>query len=129
LDKQELVEYWVKAADLDFPVMENLFKCGNYVWSLYIGHLIVEKILKAFFSNVMDFTPPKTHNLVKLAEISGLTNDAEKLKLLDEINEFNIGAIYPDKKFELYKKCGKEFTESYLLNIKELYFWIKSQII
>ena len=124
----EMTEYWIKAAEFDFPVMEKLFHSGDYVWSLYISHLLLEKIVKAYFVSVLGTTPPKTHNLVKLAEMSGLTTDVNKLNLLDEINEFNIEARYPDTKFDLYKKCNKDFSESYLTKIKELYKWIKSEI-
>ena len=28
--------------------MESLFANGYYVWSLFIGHLVIEKVLKAF---------------------------------------------------------------------------------
>jgi HEPN domain-containing protein len=128
MDINDTVQYWIKAAELDYPVMENLFKNGNYVWSLYIGHLILEKICKAYYSKTMKNIPPKTHNLVKLAELSGLTSDENKLSILDEINEFNIEARYPNIKFDLYKKCNAEFSEMYIKNIRELYLWIKEQI-
>jgi HEPN domain-containing protein len=128
MNQNELVEYWIKAAELDLPVMESLYANEKYVWSLYLGHLVLEKILKAYYSSRHNQTPPKTHNLVKLCEMSGLTQDTQTLNLLDEINEFNIEARYPDAKFDLYKRCDKDFTLSYLQKIKELYQWIKSQI-
>lgn len=128
MTKAETIEYWIKAAEFDYPVMEKLFHSGDYVWSLYIGHLLLEKIIKAYFVSVLGSIPPKTHNLVKLSEISGLTTDVNRLKLFDEINEFNIEARYPDSKFDLYKKCNKNFSEYYLTKIEELYKWIKSEI-
>jgi HEPN domain-containing protein len=124
----ELIEYWIKAAELDLPVMEKLFHSGDYVWSLYIGHLVLEKITKIHFVSIIGSTPPKTHNLIKLSELSGLTKDIEKLKLFDEINEFNIEARYPDIKFDLYKKCNQEFAKFYKSKIEELFQWIKSEI-
>lgn len=124
----DLIEYWIKAAELDLPVMDKLFQSGDFVWSLYIGHLVLEKISKAYYVSILGSTPPKTHNLIKLSEHSGLTKDDEKLKLFDEINEFNIEARYPDIKFDLYKKCNKEFAMYYLTRIEELFHWIKSEI-
>lgn len=79
--------------------------------------------------SIKDITPPKTHNLVKLAQLTELDFDDETLSLLDEINEFNIEARYPDTKFSLYKKCDKDFSKYYYLKIKELFIWIKSMII
>ena len=39
------VEYWVETAEHDLPVAESLFKNGHYDWCLFIGHLVLEKML------------------------------------------------------------------------------------
>lgn len=54
---EEQIDHWMKAAELDLPVAEHLFKNGYNVWCLFIGHLVLEKILKAHYVNV----PEKLH--------------------------------------------------------------------
>ena len=70
--------------------------------------------------------PPKTHNLVKLAEKTTIPLNAELKLFLDEVNDFNLEVRYPEYKQEFYKICTKKFAEEYLNRIKEHYTWIKS---
>ena len=72
--------------------------------------------------------PPKSHNLVKLSELSGLKLDEEKKVFLDEVNDFNLEIRYPEYKNEFYKSCTKEYAEDYIKKIKEMYVWLKSRI-
>ena len=66
---EEHIQYWVESADHDLDSAESLFAAGKYDWSLFIGHLVLEKILKALYvQDNQNRLPPKTHNLVKLAE-------------------------------------------------------------
>jgi len=98
------------------------------MWSLFVGHLSLEKILKALYVKKNGTTPPYIHDLIKLAKKNYITLTAEQEQLLFEINEFQIETRYPEYKNQLYKKCTEEFTVTYLSHIKELYLWFKSQI-
>lgn len=70
---QEHVNYWLDSAKNDLGAAEQLFLSAKYDWCLFIGHLVIEKTLKAYFVyNNDNKIPPKTHNLLKLAEMSGL---------------------------------------------------------
>jgi HEPN domain-containing protein len=106
-----------------------LFSTGKYDWCLFIGHLVLEKILKAIFvqDNENQF-PPKTHNLIKLAENTHLSLTEDQRLLLDEINDFNLEVRYPQFKNEFHKKCTQPFTEKYFKEIEDVSKWLKSQI-
>ncbi|OGV22888.1 MAG: hypothetical protein A2475_10420 [Ignavibacteria bacterium RIFOXYC2_FULL_35_21] len=54
---EEHINYWIDAAESDLQVAERLFIMGDYNWCLYIGHLVLEKILKAHFVNDNKKTP------------------------------------------------------------------------
>ena len=74
-------------------------------WCLFIGHLVLEKILKALFvQDNNNQLPPKTHNLIKLARHTNINLTEEQEVLLDEVNDFNLEARYPQYKNEFYKK-------------------------
>ena len=104
---------------------ESLFNAEKYNWCLFIAHLVLEKMLKALFILRNDNKiPPKTHNLLKLAEKSGLKLTEERQIFLDEVNSFNLESRYPDYKNTFYKKCDKEFTENYFVKIKEYIKWL-----
>lgn len=124
----EKIEYWVKIAEMDISVMEHLYQSGDYHYSLFIGHLVLEKIIKAHYVKSKLETPPKIHDLVKLALVADLKLDAEQTKYLLLANSFNIEARYPEEKLKFYKTCTKEFCLENINKIKELFLWFKSQI-
>lgn len=101
------VNHWVELAEMDIPVMEHLFEAGDYHYSLFIGHLILEKILKAHFIKKNFETPPRTHDLTRLASQTGLEFKEQQIKFLIIANSFNIEARYPEEKLSFYKTCKK----------------------
>ncbi|MCD6335979.1 MAG: HEPN domain-containing protein, partial [Candidatus Latescibacteria bacterium] len=79
---------------------------------IILSHLSLEKVLKAFWvQNQPGNYPPKTHNLVYLAQQSDLKLDDDQLKFLQFVNTFNIGTRYPDYKLKIYEMCDEAFTE------------------
>lgn len=128
MTKQEHIEYWTLSAELDYRAMNNLYKSKDYVWSLFLGHLVIEKLLKALAvkNNVKDI--PKLHDLNKLSKISGLDIEEPLNDTLDEITSFNIETRYPDYKNEFYKKCNEEFCLSSINKINEIRTWLLDQL-
>ena len=125
MTKDEHIKYWIKGAEDDLSAAESLFNAEKYNGCLFIAHLVLEKMLKALFILRNDNKiPHKTHNLLKLAEKSGLKLTEERQIFLDEVNSFNLESRYPDYKNTFYKKCDKEFTENYFVKIKEYIKWL-----
>jgi HEPN domain-containing protein len=115
----EHIQFWINSAEHDLDTAETLFAVGKYDWCLFLGHLVLEKALKAFYVRDNDNRiPPKTHNLVKLAEKTTLPMNLEKRIFLDEVNDFNIETRYPEYKQEFYKTCTREYAEAYFKKIK-----------
>ena len=126
---KEHIQYWVESAEHDLDSAESLFTAGKYDWSLFIGHLVLEKILKAIYvQDNQNRLPPKTHNLVKLAENTNVVFSTDQIFFLDQVNDFNLEVRYPEYRREFYKKCTKEFAEPYFVQIKEMFQWIKSHL-
>ncbi len=93
---QEHKKYWIKSAEYDLDVAENLFLNKKYDWSLFLGHLVLEKVFKALYvQNNNNKIPPKMHNLIRLAEISSLNLDQKKKIFFDEVNNFHLETRYP----------------------------------
>ncbi|TES92820.1 MAG: HEPN domain-containing protein [Candidatus Cloacimonadota bacterium] len=128
MTKEELVNYWIETSDRDFLTMKNLFKSGDYHWTLFMGHLVVEKLLKAYYVKTIDINPPFMHNLLRLAEKAKLRLSEEEKDFSLLLTTFNIKARYADYKREFYKKCTKEYTEVNIRKIEELRLWIKKEL-
>lgn len=128
MDKKQYIQHWLSSAAHDLDVAETLFLNQKYDWCLFVGHLVIEKVLKAFYVRDTGEIPPKIHNLVKLAEKTALLLSDEQKQLFAKINDFNIEARYPDQKYEFYKLCTKDFANDYFSRIKEIYQWLLSQM-
>jgi len=127
--KEEHIRYWLDSAAHDFETAEALFESRKYDWCLFIGHLVLEKTLKALYvKDTENQTPPRIHNLVKIAEKTKLQLNEEQRIFLDEVNDFNIEIRYPDFKLTFQIKCTEEYTKTRFLKIKKYYIWLRSLV-
>jgi len=105
-----------------------LYNSKSYHWSLFIGHIVIEKLLKAIYVKEKGEYAPFTHNLYRLAELSNLELSEEQADSLYRITTFNLNARYDDYKKEFYLMCTLEFTEGWINKIKSLRQWIKQML-
>ncbi len=123
------IKYWIDSANHDWDAAESLFSSSQYDWSLFLAHLVLEKLLKALYvQDNENALPPRTHNLVKLSEKTKIKLTSDQITFLDEVNDFNLEVRYPEFKHAFYLKCTKEFTANYFFQIKDMAIWLKSQI-
>ncbi len=128
-DTQKIINHWLNTSDEDFETMHFLFQSKKYNWALFIGHISVEKLLKAYYVKKKGKHAPPIHNLLRIAEKGGLEINEEYADWLDTVTLFNINARYDDYKREFYNQCTKEFTDIWIERIKELRIWIKRQLL
>jgi len=128
MDKFRQIVYWTESANHDLDAAETLFNTGKYDWCLFIAHLVLEKTMKAIYVQNTDLFPPRTHDLVRLANLAGIEIDDETSEFLDAVNTFNISARYPDEKMQFYKLCTYEFTTENFRRIKEIQKWLLKKI-
>ncbi len=72
IDIEKIVKHWIDTSDDDFETMLALFNSKSYVWSLFLGHISTEKLLKALYVKKFNKHAPFTHNLYRLGELAGL---------------------------------------------------------
>ena len=127
MSRKEIIKYWIESSDSNVITMNNLFKSKDYDWSLFIGHLVIEKLLKAYYIKSVDENYPLIHDLLRLAEKGGLNLTNKQKDLLDEVSGFNIRVRYDDYKREFHKKCTADFTKGYIDKIEDFRKWIKKK--
>lgn len=128
MNKDNLIKYWISSSEKDHRAMKNLFLSKDYCWALFIGHLVIEKLLKACYVKKIDISPPFYHNLLRLAQECKLVLSPEYSDWLILITTFNINARYPDYKQEFYKKCSVEYTREKITLIERLRKWLLQEI-
>lgn len=127
MPREEKVAYWIESAASDWRVAGHLFEKKDFSYALFLGHLSLEKSIKAIFVSRHDAVPPFTHRLPYLAEKAGLILSTEQLELLEVVTDFNLEARYPDERFTFQNKCTAEFTTDYLKKIEEMMAWLRQQ--
>ncbi len=129
MTKDDHIRYWLEASKHDLETAKSMFRSRHFDWSLFVAHLALEKILKAMWvKNNTSNAPPRTHNLIRLAEGAHLDITEEQKVFLGEVTEFNIETRYTEAKRDFYKLCTEEFADSYLRRINEVYEWIESNL-
>ena len=108
--------------------MISLFNSGIYHWALFLGHISIEKLLKAYFVKEKGKHAPAIHNLYCIAELSDIELTDEFADWLDAITLFNINARYEDYKREFYKQCSKEYAILWIERINDIRIWIKKKL-
>jgi HEPN domain-containing protein len=125
---EKIINHWVLSSDNDFKTMCHLYETKDFHWSLFMGHIVIERLLKAVVVQRTKNHAPFTHDLRRLAKLSQLDFKEEHLDWLDTITTFNINARYDSYKQAFYKKCNSTFTAEWIRNIKELRKWIKTKL-
>ena len=127
-NKDKLIKHWIDGSDDDFETMMAMFDSKRYSWSLFVGHLMIEKLLKAHYVKVKSDYPPLIHNLLRLAEKADLKLQDDRKEQLVTITAFNINARYDDYKMSFRKQCTPDFTAEWIKKLKFLRLWIKTLI-
>ncbi len=128
IDIEKISNHWIVRSDRDFATMNNLMETKDYHWALFIGHLVIERLLKTYLVRKTETHAPFTHDLRRLAKLTGLEMEDEQKKWLDTVSTFNLNTRYDDYKQDFYKKCTADFAANWVSNIKTLRQWIKTKL-
>jgi HEPN domain-containing protein len=127
-DVKKTVSYWVEGGEYDLGVATAMLKAKKYPYALFMGHLALEKLLKALVVKKTRAHAPFSHSLPYLLERSGIKMPEPMQIRLSEFMEFHLEARYPDASKVFYKKCTKGYTEARFKEIKEVFKWIKTRL-
>lgn len=126
-DIDKHIIHWRKSSDENFVTMHNLYNSKDYDWALFLGHIVLEKLIKGLYVEKNSKHPLFTHDLLRLMSFIDIELPEDYEEWLDEITTFNINARYDNYKNAFKKRCTKEFTDIWLDRIKELREWLIKQ--
>ena len=130
MTQDEKVAYWLDLADYDLGTAESLYKGKRWLYVGFMCHQVIEKTLKAYWSNTQKDAPPYIHNLAQLAIRSGIYElmSPEQQRTIALLMPMNIEARYPEYKDELAKRMTKAFCRQLIDDTNELQLWIKNKL-
>jgi len=123
------VENWLDSAQYDLETAEYMFEKGRFIYTIFMCHLALEKVLKAKVQEVTDKVPSKTHNiryLVKLGKIRVPEDLPEKMfEFLSKLSDVSIPTRYPDDFSKLIVSYDRKVAGEYIEKSKEVFEWLK----
>src|SRR4030065_526958 len=114
------VKYWVDLSKYDIKTSDAMFKSRRYLYVLFTCQQAVEKILKALVTKYTRQFPPKTHDLLKLIELSKIDIDEIQKEFLSKLSFYYIETRYPQEIAKILKDINGKMALEYLKNTKAL---------
>ncbi|MCH5227640.1 MAG: HEPN domain-containing protein [Muribaculaceae bacterium] len=130
MNKEEKINYWVELADYDFDTALWMMQGSRYLYVGFMLHQVVEKMLKAYWSKVLEEPPLKIHTLTVLASRTGLLEEMseEQQDLLTRLLPLNIEARYPRYKERIMQSLTSEYCSDLIQETSNLVRWIKQKL-
>jgi len=122
------IRNWLDSADYDLETAEYMFKTGRYIYTVFMCHLALEKILKAKVEEVTGKTPPKTHDLEYLVGLANLSLEEDMERFVAELSNLSVVTRYPEDFQKMLRDFSGERVKRVLTKTKEVFRWIKKSI-
>ncbi len=97
IDIKKQIAYWRDGSDEDWEVAQELVDLDRTRHGLFFAHLALEKILKAHICRVTGNLAPKIHNLLRLAELTGLPFPKTHKEFLARFDRYQLEGRYPNQ--------------------------------
>lgn len=123
-----IIKHWCESSEQNYSTMQNLIKTKEYSWALFMGHLVVEKLLKALYVKKMQKHPLFSHDLLRIAKKIEVELPVGYDEWLDEITTFNLNVRYDDYKQSFHKLCTVDFFNEWIDKIETLRQWLIKQL-
>jgi len=111
MTKQEHIDFWKNNSHENYNTAIYNLNGKQYVFTLFLFHLTVQKLLKAHWirDNIIN-TPPFTHDLKNIYAQTDLDLEITQIDFLALVSDWNFSIRYPDYKNSLFRKATKEYV-------------------
>jgi len=125
IDIRKQIDYWKDGAAEELTVSSGLFADGRTRHGLFFLHLTIEKVLKAHVCKTTGEIAPRSHNLLRLTDITGLPVSDSEREFLGELSLFNIEGRYPEFQSEVPNDMEVQRIRR---ETERLYTWLLEQL-
>ncbi|NLX05112.1 MAG: HEPN domain-containing protein [Phycisphaerae bacterium] len=121
MNLHQKVRQWVERAAYDPNAAQVMHLGGRYLYVAFLCQQAIEKLLKAIHLAKNEQLAPYTHNLLRLAEIVGLPEDAERDALFGHLQRYYIESRYPDEIGEVLHELDEEHSAQVLAETRRYF--------
>ncbi len=124
LDQAKHVAHWRAGASEDLAAARDLAQRGHARHALFFGHLAVEKTLKGLVTARTGEIPPRSHDLLRLAEKASIDPGNERGLTLARIGRYCVEGRYPES---WGPAPSPEVVTDVLAKVSEIPEWLNAQ--
>ena len=125
IPRLQATENWLVQVDYDLATAEHMLHAGRYIYVVFMCHLALEKMLKALVTEETQMLPPRTHNLIDLAQQGKLNLSQAQRDFLGKINNASIATRYPADLAQLVAQYSALVVRDYLEQTQEIITWLR----
>ncbi|RJQ46347.1 MAG: HEPN domain-containing protein [Nitrospiraceae bacterium] len=122
------VMYWLNLSGYDIKTADAMFNSRRYLYVLFTCQQAAEKMLKALVTKNTKQFPPKTHDLLRLADLSRVDIDETRKEFLAKLSYYYIETRYPEEVVKISKDINRKTAFEYLNNTKAILKWLKPKL-
>jgi len=118
------VERWTEQARYDLETARAMLESGRYLYVVFCCQQAIEKALKAVIVRKTGESPPRLHNLLRLAEMAGLAMEPEREEFVGELSGYYIQTRYPEEIESLGQSLNSKTAEETIRRTEEVAQWL-----
>jgi len=119
---------WIALAEYDLETARHMLETGRRIYVIFMCHLALEKMLKAHVTEATQTIPAKTHDLIYLVKMSGLSVPSDLLDFIGKINNASVPMRYPDDLQRTLNEYTDPVVRSYLRQTEEALQWLRNAL-
>ena len=123
MDVQKQIDYWRSGSVEDMEVAGILLDKDRVRHALFFAELAVEKVLKAHVAKVTCGIPPRTHDLLRLADLAKLSLSPQRRDSFAGFQQYCLAGRYPDHQ---PPAISHEAAELEIAKAREIQKWLMS---
>ena len=119
---------WLAQVDYDIATAEQMLHAWRYIYVIFMSHMALEKALKALVTEETQKLPPRTHNLIDLAQRAHVVLSQQQQDFLGKLNNTSVVVRYPDDLSAMVSQYPEAIARDYLERTKELILWVRQDL-
>jgi HEPN domain-containing protein len=125
---KNVTRQWLEKVEYDLDTAKAMLTTGRYLYVLFCCQQAVEKALKALYVDQKEEFPPRTHNLLQLADLVAIEITADRDILYRDLGTYYIQSRYIEEIKELSLKVNKTSAKKILDQTEGELKWLLSKI-
>ena len=122
------VERWAEQARYDLETARAMLASSRYLYVIFCCQQAIEKVLKAIIVKQTQDSPPRLHNLLRLADIAGVVMGPDREEFVGELSGYYVQTRYPEDIEPLEIILNQETAAEVLQETEEVIQWLLSML-